>query len=235
MQRNYGRFRRGGKVERGRFIVLEGIDGAGITTQAHALHAWLAGGGHPVLVTKEPSPGTVGTMLRQALSGHIRLDEAVVALLFAADRLDHLARTVMPAIREGRHVLSDRSYFSSLAYQSLGVPIRWLAQLNAPCLQPDLTILIDVPSPVALERVDRRGFAREIYERQDTLDRVRSRYLQLAKVFSQAGHPVSVVDGSPPAAQVTAVLSGLVAGLLAEPAGPPSFLQELALDWEGWR
>lgn len=222
-------------MERGRFIVLEGIDGAGITTQAHALAAWLVSRGHPALVTKEPSSGMVGAMLRQALSGRIRLDEAVVALLFAADRIDHVAKAVVPAMDEGTHVIADRYYFSSLAYQSLGVPVRWLAQLNAHCLQPDLTVIIDVPSQVALERVDRRGAVREIYERPDTLDQVRSRYLGLTRVFSQAGRPLRVVDGSPPVAQVTAELSRLVADLLAGPSGPPSVLQELALDWGDWR
>ncbi|HAI22122.1 MAG TPA: dTMP kinase [Clostridiales bacterium UBA8153] len=224
----------GDQVEKGRFIVLEGIDGAGITTQAHALAGWLTARGRPVLVTKEPSCGAVGSLLRQALSGQLRLDEAVVAMLFVADRLDHLTREVMPALQAGTDVVSDRYYFSSLAYQSLEVPIRWLAQLNAPCLQPDLTILIDVPAGVALERVTRRGKAREIYERPDTLDRVRCRYLDLARVFARAGHPLHRVDGSPAVAQVAAGIARQVEDLLAQPAGPASFLRDLVLDWEGW-
>ncbi|MEW6522845.1 MAG: dTMP kinase [Bacillota bacterium] len=220
---------------RGRLIVLEGIDGSGITTQAQALGSWLSSQGHPVLVTKEPTCGPVGKLLRQALSGDLHLDEATVALLFAADRHEHVSREVLPALEQGIHVISDRYYLSSLAYQSSGLKARWLAELNTHCPRPDLTVFLDVPSRVALARVHRRGAALEIYEQQDTLERVRSRYHGLIQAFSRAGDHVRVVDGADAPSEVTGRLARLAGDLLSTPATLPATLRDLDVDWEGWQ
>src|SRR4051812_35922446 len=101
----------------GRLIALEGVDGAGTTTQAQRLAVLLGARAH---VTREPSGGPLGQLLRQLLSGaHADLDPAAVALLFAADRLDHLSREVEPALARGQHVITDRYLLSSLAYQTV--------------------------------------------------------------------------------------------------------------------
>ena len=109
---------------RGRFIVLEGIDGSGTTTQLERAVACVAGLGHRATATREPSDGPVGHLLREALLGRLhmpdgeKLDGRTMALLFAADRIDHLQREIEPQLAAGTSVLSDRYLLSSLAYQA---------------------------------------------------------------------------------------------------------------------
>ena len=113
----------------GRFIAIEGIDGSGTTLQTRLLADWLAARGHTVLETREPSHGPIGVLVRERLSVRSApLEPAALALLFAADRLDHLAREVVPAIARGAVVLSDRYLLSSLAYQSLDCDAAWVRE-----------------------------------------------------------------------------------------------------------
>src|SRR3989442_1021120 len=100
----------------GRFIVLEGIDGAGTTTQTVELSVALRKDGRKVVVTREPSGRWVGQLIREVLVGQKMFPPAAVALLFAADRLDHLEREIKPALAGGEDVISDRYLLSSLAY-----------------------------------------------------------------------------------------------------------------------
>lgn len=117
----------------GRFIVLEGLDGAGTTTQTERLASLLRSEGHDVVTTREPSDGPVGTMLRQALTGRLGLPQGrgplaqeTLALLFAADRTDHLHARILPALEQGKVVLCDRYVLSSLAYQGASLPMAWV-------------------------------------------------------------------------------------------------------------
>src|SRR6187551_2268493 len=150
---------------RGRLIVLEGIDGSGTTTQTERVSAWLRTRNQTVLSTREPTSGPVGrflrTALRQELSDEqgdaVSLDWAAMALLFAADRVDHVTRHILPALLRGETVVSDRYDLSSLLYQSLTSPqgsqvLPWLKSINAQALRPDLTLVLDVPSDLAEAR-----------------------------------------------------------------------------------
>ena len=184
---------------RGRFIVLEGIDGAGTTTQARRLCRWLEERGRRAWLTREPSDGPIGKMLRRALEGRLHsrsgapLDGKAMALLFAADRIDHLRDEIEPKLKEGYVVISDRYVLSSLAYQSQVAPLDWVEAINALARPPDLTVFIDVPAKVALER--RRGRKRE--ERYDALPLQRliaRRYRALVREGRVAG-PLVAVDG----------------------------------------
>jgi dTMP kinase len=110
---------------RGLFVVLEGLDGAGTTTQCTALAERLRQAGPEVLTTREPSDGPIGTQIRQALAGRLSLPDRLapltaptLALLFAADRVDHAAAEVEPALARGAVVLCDRDLLGSLAYQT---------------------------------------------------------------------------------------------------------------------
>src|SRR5262249_23134396 len=134
----------------GKLIVLEGIDGSGTTTQAHLLGAHY---GARVHVTREPSDGPVGGEIRKILRGaHAPVDAAAVALMFAADRVDHLAREIRPRLDARVHVVSDRYLMSSLVYQGYSVRYDWVLTINQMAQKPDLTILLDVPVEVASER-----------------------------------------------------------------------------------
>ena len=142
----------------GRFIVLEGVDGCGSTTQTKRLVEALATRGYDARSTCEPSDGPVGALIRQALEKRLRdargearrFDWATLALLFAADRLDHVEATIAPALAAGAIVISDRYTLSSLVYQSVTAPsgseepLAWIHELNRAARAPDLTIVLDV-------------------------------------------------------------------------------------------
>ena len=140
-----------------RLIVLEGIDGAGTSTQVPRLEAALRADGWRIHSTCEPSDGPVGRLLRQALRQTPPLDEATLALLFAADRLAHLETEMAAAWAAGALVLSDRYLMSSYAYQGTRLPLAWLQQLNARARRADLTLYFRVSAATAAARRQARG------------------------------------------------------------------------------
>jgi dTMP kinase len=147
------------------FIVLEGIDGAGTTTQAQRIGEALRARGLDVLVTREPSDGPVGQKIRQLLkSGAHEVDQLEMARLFAEDRLEHLAREIDPALAKGRPVVCDRYVLSSCVYQSRYVPTEQVWKLNERARAADLTLFVDVSAEVAQTRRHLRGGAAEMYE-----------------------------------------------------------------------
>jgi dTMP kinase len=164
---------------RGKFVVIEGIDGAGTTTQAARLAERLRALPRLVRATREPSDGPIGTLVRQVLTGRIVAPDgrapgwATMALLFAADRLDHVEAEIEPALASGAVVISDRYDASSLGYQSLmsgkagGGAMEWIRSLNRHALRPDLTIVLDVGADVAAVRRESRGDAVQIYEQNE--------------------------------------------------------------------
>ncbi|NVJ21032.1 dTMP kinase [Myxococcus sp. AM011] len=171
-------------ARRGRFIVLEGLDGAGTTTQAERLASALRAEGHAVLTTREPSDGPVGTLIRQALTGRLGLPNGAgplapetLALLFAADRTDHLAARVLPALEEGKLVLCDRYVLSSLAYQGASLPMAWVEAVNGYAVSPDLTLFVGVAPEVAAKRRAARGGAAELFEADEAQRRIAKQYL----------------------------------------------------------
>lgn len=186
------------------FIAIEGTDGSGLSTQTARLAAWFRSANRPVHATKEPSGGPAGLLLRLALAHRLgysdgeafrALDEATMALLFAADRLDHLDAEVLPRLEAGVSVISDRYVLSSYAFQGLGLEIDWLRALNARARVPDLTILLDVPPEVSEERMRVRGVT-ERYEQRDTLARVREIFHRLVPQLRAEGQQISIVDGT---------------------------------------
>src|SRR4051794_8693546 len=152
------------------FVVLEGIDGAGTTTQTERLVAHLRARGRQAAATREPSDGPVGRLLRELLLGHHPLPDggkvagAAMALLFAADRVDHLQREIQPLLGAGADVVSDRYLMSSLAYQAEEADRDWVAGLARGVRAPDLTVLVDVPIAVAAARRSQAGRPVERYD-----------------------------------------------------------------------
>ena len=192
---------------RGRFIVLEGADGTGTTTQARALADHLGAQGRSVHVTAEPSRGPIGVLIRQMLGGE-RPREAIhreLALLFAADRLDHVGREIAPKLAEGTDVISDRYLLSSLVYPGLDLPVEWVASLNQHAPRADLTLLLTLPVDVAVARVAGRAGQPEVFDAREVQARVHQRYLELAPRVDAI-----VVDGSGELARVTARLCAAV-------------------------
>jgi dTMP kinase len=198
---------------RGRFVVLEGLDGAGTTTQSRLLGEALRADGRRVHVTAEPSAGPVGALVRQVLTRRIGggaagdFDPHALALLFAADRLDHVAVEIAPKLAEGIDVVSDRFTLSSLAYQGLttGEP-EWVAAVNARAARPDLTLFLAVRPTVALARRKAASLDREIYEVSDFQKRVARSYARAIEALRDAGERVVELDGEASTADVHAAV-----------------------------
>ncbi len=211
-----GRGRRG---RRGLFVVLEGIDGAGTTTQGRRLSAALRRRGHQVLFTREPSRGVIGRHIRRCLAAEPGPSAERLALLFAADRLEHHENEIAPALEAGAVVVCDRYVLSSLAYQGVEGDATWVAELNSRAPQADLTLLLDVSAAVAGRRRHARGEAADRYEVTRFQRQVARRYREL---FEQCADPsVGVLDGQgDPAAIARAVLAEVLA--LLPPHGSPA-------------
>lgn len=189
----------------GLFIAFEGLDGAGTTTQSRLLADRLEEEGYAVHLTKEPSEGPVGSLISLVLKRRLvsprvgrpfdPFPDEQLALLFAADRIDHLQAEILPKIHEGMVVISDRYLLSSYAYQSLGCELGWLREINAHAATPDLTFLIDVPAPVCLRRIESERWQTELFEGIEKLSVVRKNYLRLAASRFGESMNVMVVDG----------------------------------------
>jgi dTMP kinase len=204
----------------GRFMVLEGLDGAGTTTQSRLLGERLRAGGRRAHVTAEPSSGPVGALLRLVLQKRINggagdeFDPHALALLFAADRLDHLSAEVLPRLAAGEDVVSDRYTLSSLAYQSLTTgEAGWVEEINGRARAPDLTIFLRVRPGLALGRRRGAGTQPELYE-EDAFQRQVARSYERAVVsLRAAGQRIEVLDGEKPVEAVAEDVARLVAKL----------------------
>jgi len=209
------------KPRRGLFLVLEGLDGAGTTTQASRLCAWLTARGRKAHLTAEPSRGPVGTEIRHVLSGRLRgaaggeFDPRALALLFAADRLDHWTSEIRPRLEEGHDVVSDRYVLSSLAYQAVSTgDAAWVAALNAKAPAPDLTLFLRVRPAVALRRRYAASTVREIFEVPAFQRRVHRAYGQALSHIVDAGERVADLDGEQPVDRVAGAIARAVETIL---------------------
>lgn len=200
----------------GRFMVLEGIDGAGTTTQLDRLTGWLRGRGEQVHRTFEPSDGPIGRHIRTVLRGECRTPpHDAIALLFAADRLDHLAAEVEPNLAAGVHVLCDRYAGSSYAYQGSHSDAGWVRVVNGHARMPDLTIYVRVDADTALRRIGARdGDRRELFEQREVLGRIVTAYDAIYGVSGPPELPAIVVDGTRTPDEVFDACRGAVESLL---------------------
>ncbi|MFT6143507.1 MAG: dTMP kinase [Myxococcota bacterium] len=179
------------------FIVIEGLDGAGTTTQLIRLQSALQQTGAVALATREPTAGPIGRIIRQTLSGDVSAPSVKsLPWMFAADRSDHLERTVEPALARGEYVVSDRYVPSSLAYQSLTLPLEDVFALNARFRVPDLLLFVRAPVDVCMQRIGGRDQKREIYEQTDALTAVSNAYDAVLQRLAQRGDPIVEIDGT---------------------------------------
>jgi dTMP kinase len=191
---------------KGRLVVLEGIDGAGTTTHVARLAERLRSLRVPVRATREPSDGPVGTLVRQVLTGRLVVPGGrapgwvTMALLFAADRMDHVESEIEPFLAEGGVVISDRYDASSLAYQSVSSgsqakdAVEWIRTLNRYVRRPDLTIVLDVSPETAAERRLFRAEAAQLYDQNEVQRALAAFYRDLARHIPD--DKVEVIDAS---------------------------------------
>ncbi len=200
-----------------RLLVLEGLDGAGTTTQAKRLVDHIRDAGGAAHLTREPSDGPIGRLIREMLVGKHALPDQPLAqstfgLLFAADRMDHLQREVEPQLAAGATVVSDRWYHSSLAYQGTGADRDWIAALNARARRPDLTIFLEVRPEVAAQRRVAAGRVQELFEDVRMQEEVAAGYRATITELLAQGERIEVIDGEAPPDAVFAAIVRL-AGL----------------------
>lgn len=195
----------------GLWVTLEGGDGAGKTTQARLLQAWLEEAGHTVVRTREPGGTEVGTLIREIVLHH-RGDIAprAEALLYAADRAHHVETLVRPALARGEVVIQDRYLDSSVAYQGAGrvldaTEVRDLSLWAADGALPDVTVLLDLDPAAARARLDAadKPFDRLEAEKADFHARVRTAFLQLADAEPDR---FLVLDASRPVDEIAAAI-----------------------------
>ena len=175
-------------TRKGVFIVIEGLDGSGKTTQANLLTQRLSKT-HSVMFTAEPSQGKIGAYIRKCcLYEDKRLPTEAEALLFAADRIEHLQSEIKPALENGKIVICDRYTYSSLAYQgSAGLSLDWIKTINSRALQPDFAIFIDVSPEKVLERLQRKKSVMETLETQRKVREVYLKYVEKGELISVDG------------------------------------------------
>lgn len=175
-------------VKKGIFIVIEGLDGSGKTTQATLLAQKLSQS-HNILLTAEPSRGKIGTFIRDCcLYEQTRLPTEAETLLFAADRIEHMEKELKPALDEGKVVICDRYVYSSLAYQgSAGLSLDWIKTVNARALQPDFAIFIDMSPEKVIERLQRKKSVMETLETQRKVREVYMKYVEKGELVSIDG------------------------------------------------
>ena len=196
-------------MTRGRYIAFEGLEGCGKSTHVTRLAATLNG-----ITTREPGGTAIGASLRAAMldTANTMLSPRAEALMMAADRAQHLDELVLPALNAGTHVVSDRSAYSSLAYQGYGrlLDIDELKRFNNWAIAgnwPDLVVFIDVPLDILLERLKKRELDR--FEREDRafFERIHAGFTAMATSDPQRW---LVIDGTPPKDELASTIATAV-------------------------
>ncbi len=186
------------KIKRGRFIVIEGIDGAGKTTQIELLAEKLRSEGRTVCVTAEPTASVSGGLLRDALGGIANRTACEMAALFVLDRIFHNVNPngINAMLERGIDVICDRYYYSSLAYQGSQTDFEWVKNMNLGCPEiriPDICVFLDLAPEESLKRISKGRTTTELYEKLDTLESVRKRFYDVFEMLKDRDN-IKVID-----------------------------------------
>lgn len=178
---------------KGKFIVLEGIDGSGKSTQVKLLKKYFEGQGFLVILTKEPTnDSSVSKKIRQILNKEVIVEAKKLQELFIQDRKEHLEKFIIPSLKDGKIVISDRYYFSTIAYgESAAVSREWLIEKNSNFLAPDISIIIDLDPKICIERIRANRSSISLFEEIEKLKMIRKNYKELVKRFKN----VCIIDG----------------------------------------
>ncbi|MDD4082075.1 MAG: dTMP kinase [Sphaerochaetaceae bacterium] len=189
------------------FYVLEGLDGAGTTTQTKLIESFLLSKQIPFFLTFEPTSSEIGQIARKILQGKIQTTPLALAFQFCADREDHLNNKengIIKKLEEGKKVISDRYFYSSLAYQSLGATYEKVRELNN-FPAPEFIFFLDTPCEVCIDRIDIRGASKELFEEIEILKKVKNNY---EKAFSELDDKVNLIriDGTLPKEKIFEII-----------------------------
>lgn len=194
-------------VNNGKFIVFEGLDGCGKTTQLELFRARLSNACKikRCYLTREPSDNIPGVICRGALKKTVILEPETLALLFAADRNEHIIRELLPQLEKGNHVVCDRYYFSNFAYQGMTLGMDRLFAYNKAAfelLRPDATVFIDVPAEECEKRRSLERATEELFENIECARAVRKQYVDAFELL-RGSEKIIIIDGTGTAEQVS--------------------------------
>ena len=196
-------------MDRGKFIVFEGIDGSGKGTQINILVEEMKRQGRTVYQTAEPTSSVTGGILRDALGGFTDRNAYEMSAMFLLDRIFHNSNKIngiKQFIEKGVDVVCDRYYYSSFAYQGIDADLKWVMDMNLNCkeiLKPDLCIFLDIDSKSSDERISKNRLEREIYEEKSVQEKVRKRFLEVFGLLKDSEN-VKIVDASRSILEVSA-------------------------------
>ena len=198
----------------GRFIVFEGIDGAGKSTQIEKLRQKLVSEGRKVFITAEPTASVTGGILRDALSGNYKRSASELAAMFLSDRVFHNVNEsvgINQALEKGFDVISDRYYYSSFAYQGLDSDLDWVIDMNLNCpdiRKPDLCIFLDLDAEKSKSRIDTNRATVEIFEKEEILNKIRGKFFDVFRRLPDEN--IAVIDASGTVDEVAEKISAVV-------------------------
>ena len=188
------------------FIVLEGIDGAGTSTQLKALGEYFAEKNIPHELSCEPTESPIGVLIRQVLKGDLKIQSDSLAYLFSADRNEHIygsEQGVLAKLKQNKLVISDRYFYSSLAYQSIKSDFDFIYSLNQYFPIPEHLFFLDISPEVGEERLSSRD-DREIFELPEIQKKLRNHYLRSFEKVKNYGGKIHLLDGTAPKEEITA-------------------------------
>jgi dTMP kinase len=184
----------------GKFIVFDSLDGAGNSTQVKLLADYLNKLGKRTYVTKEPTSSLIGGLIKSQLTHDWKSSAECLQLLFCADRAYHLEKEIIPLLKRGINVISDRYFFSTMAYGNLEInDLHWLIEINKKFILPDLTFFLKVSPRVCIERIKKDRFEITLFEKEKILRKVWKNYEILAKRFKN----VYIIDGERPIEEIS--------------------------------
>lgn len=176
----------------GKFVILEGLDGSGQSTQVELLSDFSKRKGQAVVSIKEPTLNSqAGQKIREVLDEKIKIEPAQLQKLFAQDRKEHLKNLIEPALKQGKIVISDRYFFSSFAFGALDLDLEWLIKLNNDFILPDITFFLDVKPEICLARIKKRGEEIKLFEKKEKLAKVWQNYKLILNRFENT----YIIDG----------------------------------------
>ncbi len=196
------------------FIVFDGLDGSGKGDMIRLLRDYLSEKHLHVLVTREPTEGQYGKKIRKMLRKDIypKEDAELCLHYFVKDREEHLKKEIEPALKKGTTVISDRYYYSTIAFQNTqGIDIEQVVFENMAFRTPDIAFILDLPPGLALERIEKRGSPKEKFEQPDFMKELRQNFLRLKEKLDD---PIKIIDASKPRKEVFAQIKKEIDRLL---------------------
>jgi len=187
-------------IYKGKFVVFEGIDGSGTSTQANLLFKYFKEKGRKVHLTGEPTRSLIGGLIEGQISGDWQSSAECLQLLFTADRAHHLEKEIIPLLKKRTIVICVRYLLSTLAYGNLEIrDEKWLRELNKKFILPDITFLLKVSPRTCIQRIKKERFHKELFEKEDKLKKVYKNYLKFAKKFKN----IYIINGERSIKQVS--------------------------------